>query len=306
VRKAFADTLCQLAAADERIIFLTGDMGYLTFDAYRQRFSKRYLNVGVAEAALVDVAAGLALEGYRPICYSIASFLTGRAWEQIKCVNAMRLPIVFAGVGGGYTYANAGPTHHSAEDLGLMCLLPGMTVTAPGCPEEVNALLPQLLALQGPSYMRLGRYGEPNYPAETPVTLGKIRRVATAIEPMVHILCAGALATVAVQAIRLLPAERIRATILQAHTLKPFDASILDSEARRILVVQEHLPQGGLYDTVCRWRNGAFGEDIVVERVGPADAVVSGTYQPITPMDIVNGCRRVMRLCQHRGGYKRG
>ena len=159
MRKAFAEALFQAAEKDPRVIFLTGDLGFGTFDAYQAKFGPRYVNVGVAEAQLVNAAAGLALEGWRPIIYSIASFATGRPFEQIRIsVGYAGLPVVIIGAGGGYTYASSGVTHHAGEDLGLMSLIPGMTVVAPGDPNEVTQLLPQLLKLDGPSYLRVGKY----------------------------------------------------------------------------------------------------------------------------------------------------
>src|ERR1051325_2288870 len=129
MRRAFGDALVKAAQDDDRVIFLTGDLGFGVFDEFIARFPRRYVNVGVAEAQLVDCAAGLALEGWRPIVYSIASFMTGRAYEQIRlAVGYHRLPVVVVGAGGGYTYANAGVTHHAKEDLALMSLIANMVV----------------------------------------------------------------------------------------------------------------------------------------------------------------------------------
>src|SRR5574341_684609 len=129
MRRALAEGLIHAADADPRIIFLTGDLGFQVFDAFRDRFGPRYVNVGVAEAQMVCAAAGLALGGWHPVAYSIASFATGRAFEQMRVsVNYQRLPVLLVGAGGGYFYAPAGVTHHAVEDLGLMSLLPGMTV----------------------------------------------------------------------------------------------------------------------------------------------------------------------------------
>src|ERR1035441_5700751 len=116
MRKAFAESLLRAAEADPRVIFLTADLGFGTFDAFQARFGPRYVNVGVAEAELVCAAAGLALEGWRPIIYSIASFATGRPFEQIRLdLGYARLPVVVVGAGGGYTYATSGITHHSGR-----------------------------------------------------------------------------------------------------------------------------------------------------------------------------------------------
>ena len=104
MRKALADSLLQAAQVDPRVIFLTADLGFGTFDTFQQKFGSRYINVGVAEAQLVCASAGLALEGWRPIIYSIASFVTGRPFEQIRIsLGYPRLPVVVVGAGGGFT-----------------------------------------------------------------------------------------------------------------------------------------------------------------------------------------------------------
>ena len=134
MRRAFGDTLLKIATEDPSVVFLTGDLGFGVFDEFIRLFPRRYINVGVAEAQLVDCAAGLALEGWKPIVYSIASFMTGRAFEQIRlAIGYHQLPVVVVGAGGGYLYADAGVTHHAKEDLALMALVPGMNVVAWVC-----------------------------------------------------------------------------------------------------------------------------------------------------------------------------
>ena len=133
MRKAFADVLEYEMQRNEKIVFLTGDLGFQVFDSIAQKFPKRFINVGIAEAQLVNAAAGLALEGFRPVIYSIASFMTARPYEQLKLAIAYhQLPVIVVGAGGGYTYANAGVTHYAPDDLMLMTALPGEIVVTPG------------------------------------------------------------------------------------------------------------------------------------------------------------------------------
>ena len=140
MRNAFIRGLTKLAESDERIVFLTGDLGYKLFDDFATRYPGRFLNAGVAEQNMVGVAAGLASEGFRPFVYSIATFATLRCLEQIRddvCYNG--LPVTIVGVGGGFSYGANGPTHHATEDLAIMRALPNMTVIAPGDPVESAA-----------------------------------------------------------------------------------------------------------------------------------------------------------------------
>jgi transketolase len=277
MRRAFAESLLRAAEADPRVIFLTGDLGFGTFDAFQARFGPRYVNVGVAEAQLVCAAAGLALEGWRPIIYSIASFATGRPFEQIRVnLGYAGLPVVVVGAGGGYTYASSGITHHAAEDLGLMSLVPNMTVTAPGDPHEVTELLPQLLKLDGPSYFRIGKYGEPAYQAESPVILGRGRRLRDGNG--VAVVCTGQIASVVLEAVDSLKPEGCTPSVYQFHTVQPLDTSLLDSLSERvhtIIVVEEHLPVGGLAAAVSAWRAPRPSGPCVL-RMGPPHALVLG------------------------------
>lgn len=277
MRRAFAESLLLAAEGDPRVIFLTADLGFGTFDAFQARFGPRYVNVGVAEAQLVCAAAGLALEGWRPIVYSIASFATGRPFEQIRVsLGYARLPVVVVGAGGGYTYASSGVTHHAGEDLGLMSLVPDMTVVAPGDPYEVSQLLPQLLKLKGPSYFRIGKYGEPAYQAESPVTLGRGRKLRDGND--VALICTGQIASTVLDAVEYLKPQGVVPAVYQFHTVQPLDTSLLDSLRERvhtIVVVEEHLPVGGLAAAVSAWRASCRSGPQIV-RLGPPRALVLG------------------------------
>jgi transketolase len=259
MRRAFADTLMGLARADERIIFLTGDLGYGVFDDFIEEFGPRYVNAGVAEAQLVDCAAGLALEGWRPIVYSIASFMTGRAFEQIRlAVGYHGLPVVVVGAGGGYTYASSGVTHHAVEDFGLMSIIPGMTVIGPGGPTEVKELFPQLFQLDGPSYIRIGRFGEPDFAMDTQAKIG----VGRVIQRGEHVCIATTAGQVidAIAATKDLSADGMNLTHLHFPTITPFDSALLARETENIdtiLVVEEHAPIGGLGSQVQQWAAAA-------------------------------------------------
>ena len=277
MRRAFSNALLRLFEADERAIFLTGDLGFGVFDELIARFPKRYINVGVAEAQLVDCAAGLALEGWRPIVYSIASFMTGRAFEQIRLsIGYHRLPVIVIGAGGGYTYAAAGVTHHAREDLALMSLIPGMAVTAPGDPHEVEALLPQLIERSGPAYMRIGRFGEPAFESEAPILLGRGRIVREGRE--IAVLTTAGSVIQAIEAWDILKKRERAPIVCHFHTLAPFDAECFDSVARRvdaIVVVEDHAPQGGLQAAVAG-RLASTGLARKLVRLGPGAELVLG------------------------------
>jgi len=258
-------------------MFLTGDLGFQLFDEFAEKHGPRYLNVGVAEAQLVCCAAGLALEGWRPLAYSIGSFITGRPFEQIKVsVSYPGLPVVIIGAGGGYTYSASGVTHHAPNDLALMSSLPGMTVVAPGDPNELSQLLPQLLELPGPSYFRIGRFGEPTYAAEAPVKLGQARLLRDG--ERVGIISTGDIAADVVESVDALAAEGIEPLVYQFHTVKPLDTAALDLIADKVetlIVVEEHTPLGGLFSSVSAWRSVKKTGPTLV-RLGAPDELILG------------------------------
>jgi transketolase len=277
LRRAFSDSLVKLAAADDRVIFLTGDLGFQVFDEFRERFPGRYVNVGVAEAHLVDCAAGLALEGWHPIVYSIASFMTGRAFEQIRVmISYHNLPVLVVGAGGGYTYGSSGVTHHANEDLGLMSLLPNFAVVAPGDPGEVDTLLPQMMARQGPGYIRIGRFGEPSYAASEPAVLGKARLLR--LGSHVLLVSTGGQAVQAILAWEELQREGKAPLVLQMHTIKPLDSPALErwgKDIAAVLVVEEHAPVAGLAAAISVW-SASRRQPIRVVRLGPPDRLALG------------------------------
>src|SRR5436190_12698442 len=162
MRNAFAAEILDRATEDPRVVLLSGDIGNRLFDKYKAKHPGRFFNCGVAEANMISLGAGMAASGLRPVAYTIAPFMTSRAFEQIRVdVCYHHVPVIVAGVGAGLCYASLGATHHSCEDIALMRSLPGMTVLCPADPLEVRLALKAALKLDGPCYLRLGKKGEP-------------------------------------------------------------------------------------------------------------------------------------------------
>jgi transketolase len=134
-------------------------------EKFARRFPKRFINVGVAEANMVGVATGLAMEGFVPFVYSIATFASMRPYEQIRDGPVLhRLPVRICGVGGGYAYAHAGPTHYALEDLAIARIQPGLTVIAPADPAQTRSAVLAMRDIPGPVYLRVGKGGNPEVP----------------------------------------------------------------------------------------------------------------------------------------------
>jgi len=256
MRAAFADEITRLAADDERVVLLAGDIGNRLFDAFKAQYPGRFYNCGIAEANMIGIAAGLAACGFRPVCYTIAPFLTYRCMEQIRVdVCYHHMPVALVGTGSGLAYASLGATHHSCEEAGMLRLLPGMTVLAPADPMEVRACLRAALGHGGPSYMRIGKKGEPAVHRAMPdFRIGEslvLRRGHDA-----SLLVSGVLAPVALAAAELLEGKGVSLEVISCPTLKPLDTETLARAfgARRLVAtLEEHSVLGGFGGAVAEW-----------------------------------------------------
>lgn len=278
MRKAFSDTLVNAAKENSKIIFLTGDLGFQVFDEFIAKFPARYVNVGVAEAQLINTAVGLALEGWRPIAYSIASFVTARPLEQIRFGIAYHnLPVMIIGAGGGFTYAKAGVTHHAADDLALMGMLPGMSIVVPGGPDELRELMPQMLKLNGPSYLRVGKFGEPEIGHDSIIKLGQARKLIDGAK--VVVITSGDIISSIYPTMKKLKECGLNPGLYHFHTVKPVDkecfAEIADKYAVAI-IIEESIPQGGLYHEICVWKAETNSRLRIVRRGAP-EAFILGS-----------------------------
>jgi transketolase len=158
MRRSFVHALIDVADHDPRVVLLTGDLGFMVFEPFVARFPDRFFNVGVAEQNLVGVATGLAEAGFLPFVYSIVTFASLRAYEFIRNGPLHhRLPVRIVGMGGGFEYGTAGPSHHGIEDIAVMRALVGMTVIAPADHAQAATAVRACWDLPGPVYLRLGK-----------------------------------------------------------------------------------------------------------------------------------------------------
>lgn len=169
MRNAFIQELVTLARLHPQIALIVGDLGYSVIEPFADEFPERFINAGVAEQNMTGLAAGMASEGYHVFTYSIANFPTFRCAEQIRNdVAYHNLPVTVVSVGGGLAYGSLGYSHHAVQDYALMRTLPNMLIAAPGDPMEVRACMRYLVEHPGPSYLRLGKAGEPNFHGAPP------------------------------------------------------------------------------------------------------------------------------------------
>jgi transketolase len=256
VRNAFASQIGALAGEDPRVVLLSGDIGNRLFDDFKKKYPTRFFNCGVAEANMVGVAAGLALSGLRPVAYTITPFITARCFEQIKVdVCYHHAPVILVGVGAGLSYASLGATHHSCEDIGLMRLLPDMTILCPGDSWEVKLALKEALKLNRPVYIRIGKKGEPVVHAQAPdFKIGKGIVLRSGRDAC--LLSTGNLLPIAMAAASEIEKRGRSCQVVSFHTVKPLDEALLGDAFQRFPVVatlEEHSRVGGLGSGVAEW-----------------------------------------------------
>ncbi|MFJ7241834.1 transketolase family protein [Streptomyces olivaceus] len=252
-RTVYRGALLELAAADSRVICLDSDTGGLE-NTFGERFPDRYVNVGIAEANLMTVAAGLARRGFIPYVHTMATFATMRAGEFLKLdVVGNQLPVRVIATHGGLAAAHFGTSHFALEDLAVTRALADLTVVVPGDARQIGAATQQLHELSGPGYLRLGRSATPVLPDPAPeFRLGRARVLREGAD--VTLVAAGPLPLLlSLDAAAELAGAGIGAQVLDLHTLHPLDHEGLLTACRDragVVTVEEHRPQGGLGDAV--------------------------------------------------------
>lgn len=271
MRDAFVRALSELAAEDERVILVNGDLGFGVLNDYIERFPNQYVNAGVAEQNMTAVACGMALTGARAYTYSIGNFPTLRCLEQLRndvCYHQANVTVV--AVGAGFSYGQLGVSHFATEDLAVMRSLPGMTVVAPSDPWQAYELTRQLHARGGPAYLRIDK-GSAGLPAGE-IKLGKAVQVRDGGDAV--IFATGAILAEAIAAADALAAEGIRLRVIDVHTIKPLDAENICSataECGHVFTLEEHVVAGGLGSAVAEACAEAGVAATTFKRLGMGD-----------------------------------
>lgn len=253
MRRGFVDRLSAIARRDDSIVVLAADLGFGLLDNLAAVCGKRFYNVGVAEANMIGLAAGLSMSGKRVFCYSMASFITARCLEQtLVDLCYQECDVVLLGAGAGYAYGPAGPTHHALQDIALMRVLPNMAVAAPCDRYEAEAIVDELMSRSGPAYVRFGKEGEGTV-HDGPPAIGVGKGVFVRRGSRVAIVACGDIVHAAVEAHRYLSTQGVSPTIVSMPWVKPLDSrliSCLASAHEAILTVEEHSVVGGLGSAV--------------------------------------------------------
>ncbi len=296
MRTAYLDTLYELAQKDKRVYALISDNGAIVYDRYRRDLPDQYLNLGISEANMIGMAAGMASCGKIPFAYTIGAFLAYRAFEFIRndvCLQDQNVKIV--GTGAGQVYSALGPTHHSTEDLGGLRALPNLTIICPASPLEVRKATVAAYEHVGPVYLRLGTNREPEiYGSEYPFEIGKAVTLRDGKD--VTLIGTGSILKDVLDAAEQLQGEDINVRVINMRTIKPIDREAIIravEETGRIITVEDHNVTGGLGSAVSEVL-AEYGSGVRFRRLGLHG--FSGGYGTYAQVKEQNGIG-MMNLC---------
>lgn len=255
-RSGFGAGLSELGKKNPNVVALCADLtGSLKMDAFQKEFPDRFIQVGIAEANMIGIAAGLTIGGKIPFTGTFANFSTGRVYDQIRqSVAYSGKNVKICASHAGLTLGEDGATHQILEDIGLMKMLPGMTVINPCDFNQTKAATIAIADYEGPVYLRFGRPTVPNFtPADQKFEIGKAVMLQEGTD--VTIVATGHLVWKAIEAAEQLAEKGISAEVINIHTIKPLDEeAILTSVAKTRCVVsaEEHQMHGGLGDSIAQ------------------------------------------------------
>lgn len=272
MRIVFANTLVDLAQKDQRICFITPDMGYSIIDDFQNTFPERYFNIGIAEQNVIAVAAGMALAGFKPYVYSVIPFIIHRCLEQIRVnVAYAKTDVKIIGIGSGFEYGSAGATHYGMEDISIMRSLPDMDIFAPGDMYEMAEITKLTAKNDRPAYIRIGRHNHADMNTDKKIEIGKASVISKGKD--IAFIATGNMVHIAKDYADELKKRGITPTVVSMHTIKPFDADCILSLAEthsRFFTFEEHTVIGGLGSAVAEVL-AESGKNARLKRIGIND-----------------------------------
>lgn len=306
-RAAYGKALAELAEKEPNLVVLDADLSGSTMSKdFAAVCPDRFFEMGIAEANMVGVAAGMATCGKKPFVNSFAMFAAGRAWEQVR--NSVAYPglnVKVVGSHGGLSVGEDGATHQCIEDLAIMRAIPGMTVLCPCDAHEMRAAVQALLAYDGPAYLRLGRLAVETVTDQVPgytfaIGKGALLRPGTDVT----VVAVGMMVQMALVAAEQLAGEGLSVRVIDMHTIKPLDTDILLQAAKEtgcLVTTEEANIVGGLGSAVAEYLSGAFpvplvrhGVEDVFGRSGAAQKVLAA--YGLTVDGIVDKVRQAISL----------
>lgn len=271
-RAAYGEALAELGKVNDKVVVLDADLSKSTMTAtFQKAFPDRFFNIGIAEANMVDMAAGMSTMGLIPFCSTFAMFGAGRVYEQIRnSIAYPRLNVKLCMSHAGVSVGEDGASHQCLEDLALMRVIPGMTVICPADANETRKAVFAAAEMEGPVYIRLARLATPVFEKDYPFEIGKANVLREGAD--VAVFATGLMVSEALKAADLLAAQGVSAAVINVHTVKPIDADCVTEWARKcgkVVTVEEHSVIGGLGDAVAGVLMGKV--DCAFRKIGVQD-----------------------------------
>ncbi|MBL7724360.1 MAG: transketolase family protein [Chitinophagaceae bacterium] len=271
-RSGFGDGIVAAARKNSNIVALTADLaGSLKLNQFMKEFPERFIQCGIAEANMIGIAAGLTIGGKIPYTTTFANFSTGRVYDQIRqSVAYSDKNVKICASHAGLTLGEDGATHQILEDIGLMKMLPGMTVIVPCDYAQTKAATEAIAEYEGPVYLRFGRPAWPIFTSERPFEIGKAQYFSEGTD--VTIFACGHLVWNAIQAGALLEEKGVSVEVINIHTIKPLDEEAVIKSIRKtkcVVTAEEHNIIGGLGDAIAQVAAKNF--PVPIEYIGTKD-----------------------------------
>ncbi len=271
-RSGFGDGIVEAARKNNNVVALTADLaGSLKLNQFMKEFPERFIQCGIAEANMIGVAAGLTIGGKVPFTTTFANFSTGRVYDQIRqSVAYSGKNVKICASHAGLTLGEDGATHQILEDIGLMKMLPGMTVIVPCDYAQTKAATIAIAEFEGPVYLRFGRPSWPIFTKESDFVIGKAQIFSEGTD--VSIFACGHLVWNAIQAGAILQEKGISVEVINIHTIKPLDEAAVIASIRKtgcVVTAEEHNVIGGLGDAIAQC--AAKHHPVPIEYVGTQD-----------------------------------
>lgn len=267
-RQAYGEALIELVEKNDKVVVLDADLANATQTCkVAKAHPEKFYNCGIAEANMVDIAAGMSTMGLIPYCSSFAMFAAGRAYEQIR--NSVAYPhfnVKVCATHAGVSVGEDGGSHQCIEDLALMRAIPGMTVICPADANEAKAATMAIAEVDGPVYMRLARLATPVFEGDMvkPFEIGKANVLREGKD--VAIFATGLMVNESLMAAEALASEGIDAAVINIHTIKPIDAECVTKYAEKcgkVITVEEHSVIGGLGGAVAEFLSNHYPVPVI-------------------------------------------
>lgn len=311
MQRAYISKLMELAEKDKNVLHLVADSGTGFDEMFRRNFPGQMYNFGIAEEHMVGAAAGMATAGKIPFVFTAGAFLAYRSFEFIRddlCFQDLNVKVI--GMGSGLTWSTLGPTHHTTEDISVLRALPNLMILSPGTPKQVAACVEAAYAHKGPVYIKIGMNNEREfYNEEYVLPIGKNEILQQGED--IALVTTGCLLEEVWEAVEKLKEKGISASLVNVHSIKPFDKEGLydiAKKVRKIYTIEEHNINGGLGSIVAEII-AEEGMNIGLKRIGLKDifAVGYGTYKEVlkqNALDAAGICETIVED-YHEGIYNK-